>query len=165
LANLREQLIQQLRGWARLIVANDLFKLKLAEGIAEGIFGLTDAHDGKWSQMTLPACEFLCRFFLHVLPNGFVRIRHFGFLANCFRARRLSLCRQLLNPSFLRSRRPRCAASFRSRRAHYLARSSYFVGMRKRNFSRTPGWSLALIGNASGKQCSGTQEIHARRFR
>jgi hypothetical protein len=37
------------------------------------------------------------RFFLHVLPKGFVRIRHFGFLANRFRADRLSLCRQLLS--------------------------------------------------------------------
>jgi hypothetical protein len=54
------------------------------------------AHDGKWKQMTLTASEFLRRFFLHVLPKAFVRIRHFGFLANCFRARRLSLCRQLL---------------------------------------------------------------------
>jgi hypothetical protein len=54
------------------------------------------AHDGQWNQMTLAASEFLRRFFLHVLPKGFVRIRHFGFLANCFRARRLSLCRQLL---------------------------------------------------------------------
>ena len=53
-------------------------------------------HDGKWKQMTLAASEFLRRFFLHVLPKAFVRIRHFGFLANCFRARRLSLCRQLL---------------------------------------------------------------------
>jgi hypothetical protein len=32
--------------------------------------------------MTLAATEFLRRFFLHMLPNGFVRIRHFGFLAN-----------------------------------------------------------------------------------
>ena len=54
------------------------------------------AHDGKWKQMTLAASEFLRRFFLHILPKGFVRIRHFGFLANCSRARRLSLCRQLL---------------------------------------------------------------------
>jgi Putative transposase len=36
--------------------------------------------------MTLAATEFLRRFFLHVLPKGFVRIRHFGFLANRFRA-------------------------------------------------------------------------------
>ncbi len=46
--------------------------------------------------MTLAATEFLRRFFLHVLPKGFVRIRHFGFLANRFRSNRLALCRQLL---------------------------------------------------------------------
>ena len=50
--NLREQLIQQLRGWARLIVADDLFKLKLAEGIAAGIFGLTDAVSIKQETVT-----------------------------------------------------------------------------------------------------------------
>ena len=53
-------------------------------------------HGGKQSQMTLAATEFLRRFFLHVLPKAFVRIRHFGFLANRFRASRLALGRQLL---------------------------------------------------------------------
>ena len=56
------------------------------------------AHGGKHGQMKLHACEFLRRFFLHVLPKAFVRIRHFGFLANRFRAARVSLCRQLLTP-------------------------------------------------------------------
>jgi len=50
----------------------------------------------KQGEMTLSATEFLRRFFLHVLPRGFVRIRHFGFLANRFRASRLALGRQLL---------------------------------------------------------------------
>jgi predicted Zn-ribbon and HTH transcriptional regulator len=54
------------------------------------------AHDGKQGKMTLAATEFLRRFFLHVLPKGFVRIRHFGFLANRFRVSRLLLGRQLL---------------------------------------------------------------------
>jgi hypothetical protein len=54
------------------------------------------AHGGRQSQMTLTATEFLRRFFLHVLPKGFVRIRHFGFLANRFRVSRLALSRQLL---------------------------------------------------------------------
>jgi hypothetical protein len=54
------------------------------------------AHGSKQRQMTLTATEFLRRFFLHVLPKSFVRIRHFGFLANRFRASRLQLCRQLL---------------------------------------------------------------------
>jgi hypothetical protein len=54
------------------------------------------AHGGKQRKMTLQASEFLRRFLLHVLPKGFVRIRHFGFLANRFRARNLILCRRLL---------------------------------------------------------------------
>jgi hypothetical protein len=54
------------------------------------------AHNGRQGQMTLTATEFLRRFCLHVLPKGFVRIRHFGFLANRFRVSRLALCRQLL---------------------------------------------------------------------
>jgi Putative transposase len=54
------------------------------------------AHGSKQGRMTLAATEFLRRFFLHVLPKGFVRIRHFGFLANRFRVSRLALCRQLL---------------------------------------------------------------------
>jgi Putative transposase len=57
------------------------------------------AHGGKQGQMTLTATEFLRRFFLHLLPKGFVRIRHFGFLANRFRASRLALGRQLLASS------------------------------------------------------------------
>ena len=55
------------------------------------------AHGGQQGQMTLAATEFLRRFFLHVLPRGFVRIRHFGFLANRFRTSRLALGRQLLS--------------------------------------------------------------------
>jgi hypothetical protein len=54
------------------------------------------AHGSPTRLMTLTATEFLRRFFLHVLPKGFVRIRHFGFLANRFRAARVKLCRQLL---------------------------------------------------------------------
>jgi len=54
------------------------------------------AHGGKQRTMTLLGTEFLRRFFLHVLPKGFVRIRYFGFLANRFRAHCLPLCQQLL---------------------------------------------------------------------
>jgi len=57
------------------------------------------AHGGKLRLMTLHGVEFLRRFFLHVLPKGFVRIRQFGFLANCRRTARLAQCRQLLNGS------------------------------------------------------------------
>jgi hypothetical protein len=46
--------------------------------------------------MTLAAEEFLRRFLLHVLPEGFQRIRYYGFLANRYRAEKLALCQQLL---------------------------------------------------------------------
>src|ERR1019366_5723224 len=54
------------------------------------------AHGSKQKTMTLTATEFLRRFFLHVLPKGFVRIRYFGFLANRWRAEMLALALQLL---------------------------------------------------------------------
>ena len=57
------------------------------------------AHGNKKRLMTLSVDEFLRRFLLHVLPPGFVRIRHFGFLANRSRATRLPLCWQLLGGS------------------------------------------------------------------
>jgi hypothetical protein len=47
--------------------------------------------------MTLQADEFIRRFLLHVLPNGFMRIRHFGFLANRSRKLKLHRCRELLD--------------------------------------------------------------------
>ena len=46
--------------------------------------------------MRLAAVEFMRRFLLHVLPKGFVRIRHYGLLANRCRRDNLRLCRQLL---------------------------------------------------------------------
>ena len=46
--------------------------------------------------MTLAAVEFLRRFLQHVLPERFVRIRHYGFLANRARNEKLPLCRRLI---------------------------------------------------------------------
>jgi hypothetical protein len=55
------------------------------------------AHKNEQRRMTLSLDEFLRRFLLHLLPDGFVRIRHFGFLANRQRATLLPLCFQLLS--------------------------------------------------------------------
>jgi hypothetical protein len=70
---------------------------------------LVDCHDGtvrfryrdyargnRVKVMRLPAEEFIRRFLLHVLPPGFVRIRHVGLLANRHRTERLGRCRALL---------------------------------------------------------------------
>ena len=53
-------------------------------------------HGGRTKVMTLDAHEFIRRFLLHTLPDGFHRIRHYGFLANGHRAARLDQCRRLL---------------------------------------------------------------------
>ena len=47
--------------------------------------------------LTLPATEFIRRFMMHVLPNGFVRIRYYGFLANTHRQEQLRKIRKLLD--------------------------------------------------------------------
>lgn len=68
-------------------------------GIAEGkvSFRWKDYRDeGREKIMTLSAEEFIRRFLLHVLPSGFVRIRHYGVLANGRRQRRLQQWRDLL---------------------------------------------------------------------
>lgn len=53
-------------------------------------------HGRRPRMMTLDATEFIRRFLLHTLPDGFHRIRHFGFLAHGQRAARLIACRALL---------------------------------------------------------------------
>jgi hypothetical protein len=54
------------------------------------------AHGGKQRELTLPAQEFLRRFVQHVLPRRFVKVRHYGLLANRGRAAKLARCRALL---------------------------------------------------------------------
>jgi hypothetical protein len=56
-----------------------------------------EAGRTKSKAMTLTAGEFIRRFLLHVLPDGFNRIRHYGLFANGHRADKLALCRRLLN--------------------------------------------------------------------
>ena len=46
--------------------------------------------------MALDGTEFIRRFLMHVLPDGFMRIRHYGFLANCHRKTKLALIKTLL---------------------------------------------------------------------
>lgn len=63
-------------------------------------------HGGRTKVMTLDAHEFIRRFLLHTLPDGFHRIRHYGFLANGHRAARLDQCRRLLTKPQLDDREP-----------------------------------------------------------
>ena len=61
------------------------------------------AHHNEQKLLTLSVDEFLRRFLLHILPQGFMRIRNFGFLANRKRATLLPLCFQLLGATQERS--------------------------------------------------------------
>ena len=52
--------------------------------------------DARYKLMTLDADEFIRRFLIHVLPDGFHRIRHYGFLASGNRTSSIALARRLL---------------------------------------------------------------------
>jgi Putative transposase/Transposase zinc-binding domain len=54
------------------------------------------AHGGRQGTMTLDSVEFVRRFLMHVLPSGFVRVRHSGLLANRHRQDKLARCRELI---------------------------------------------------------------------
>jgi hypothetical protein len=54
------------------------------------------AEGGRRKSVTLPAAEFLRRWVQHVLPKGFVKVRHYGLLANRKREAHLAECRRLL---------------------------------------------------------------------
>lgn len=78
----------------RVAISNDRL-LSLADGIVR--FRWKDYADGdRLKVMALDAEEFIRRFLLHVVPTGFVRIRHFGLLANRTRQAKLARSRALL---------------------------------------------------------------------
>jgi Putative transposase/Transposase zinc-binding domain len=90
-----EHVLQYLGNYTHRIAISHHRLLGLADGQVS--FRWRDsAHHNKKRVMRLRVEEFLRRFFLHVLPRGFVRIRHFGFLANRRRHKQLPLCRKLL---------------------------------------------------------------------
>jgi hypothetical protein len=90
-----EQVLQYLGRYTHRVAISNNRLLDLTDGQVS--FAWKDyRHDSRNKVMRLDAHEFIRRFLLHVLPCGFQRIRHFGFLANCHRQARLDLCRQLL---------------------------------------------------------------------
>jgi len=61
-------------------------------------FKWRDYADGRKEKiMTLSATEFIRRFLLHVLPKGFMKIRHYGLLGNRNKTKKLTLCKRLTN--------------------------------------------------------------------
>ena len=62
-------------------------------------FSYRDNQKKKRSRCTISAQEFMRRFLLHILPRGFTKIRHYGFLANRNKAENLELARKLISVS------------------------------------------------------------------
>ena len=87
----------------RVALSNDRI-VKVENG--EVTLSYRDRKDGdRKKTIPLVAHEFIRRFLLHVLPDGFMRVRHFGFLANRSKKQTLTQCRKLLgaNPASLQS--------------------------------------------------------------
>jgi hypothetical protein len=82
-------------------------------------------HPERPKVMTVSAEEFIRRFLLHALPPAFPRIRYYGLMANCHRATKLKLCRQLLAAP-LTDLLPR-PTDYRDFYADSLARTSRYV--------------------------------------
>jgi hypothetical protein len=78
----------------RVAISNERI-VSLDQGTVQ--FRWKDYADGhRVKVMALDAEEFIRGFLLHVVPDGFVRIRHFGLLANRTRRAKLDRCRRLL---------------------------------------------------------------------
>ena len=83
----------------RVAIANS--RLVALEDNGQVTFRWKDYRSGggrtKAKVMCLPAGEFMRRFLLHALPDGFHRIRHYGLFANGHRAAMIARCRELLD--------------------------------------------------------------------
>jgi hypothetical protein len=90
-----EHVLQYLARYTHRVAISNHRLLSFADG--QVTFRWKDyAHGNKQRKMTLTTDEFLRRFLLHVLPRGFVRIRHFGLLAHRQRGEHIARCRLLL---------------------------------------------------------------------
>ena len=90
-----EQVLTYLSRYTHRVAISNSRLLSLRDGQVS--FQWRDYRDGQTKVMTLSALEFLRRFLQHILPAGFVKIRHFGFLANRSRRDKLAQCRELLS--------------------------------------------------------------------
>ena len=90
-----EQVLKYLARYTHRVALSNRRLVSLDEG--QVVFRYKDYRRGRRERvMRLEAVEFIRRFLLHVLPKGFVRIRHYGLLSNRCRRDKLRLCRKLL---------------------------------------------------------------------
>jgi len=107
-----EQVLRYLARYTHRVAISNGRLLGLEEGRVR--FRWRDSRDGnQMKEMSLDAVEFIRRFLLHVLPAGFVKIRHFGLLSNRNRKAMVAHCRKLLPPlsvapTMVRAQDPLC---------------------------------------------------------
>jgi len=93
-----EQVLRYLSRYTHRVAISDHRLVEVTDDLVT--FSWKDYSDGsRIKLMTLAPAEFIRRFLLHVLPDGFQRIRHYGFLANANRAAKLAHIRDLLPPA------------------------------------------------------------------
>jgi hypothetical protein len=91
-----QQVLDYLGRYTHRVAISNHRIVSLAQG--KVTFTYRDRADGDQEKhMTLDAVEFIRRFLLHVLPDGFVKIRYFGFMAHRNRKRSIALIRMLTN--------------------------------------------------------------------
>jgi hypothetical protein len=83
----------------RVAISNNRI-LKIENGQVS--FKWRDYKDGnRWKIMTVSAFEFIRRFLQHVLPQGFMKIRHYGLFASRTKTNKLNLCKHLTHTPFV----------------------------------------------------------------
>lgn len=101
-----EQVLEYLGRYTHRVAISNERMVRLDRGIVR--FRWKDYADGgRVKLMALAAAEFIRRFLLHIVPDGFVRIRHFGLLANRTRKVKLARCRRVLDQPPAPAKRPR----------------------------------------------------------
>jgi hypothetical protein len=107
-----EQVLRYLARYTHRVAISNGRLLSLEDGRVR--FRWRDSQDhNQIKHMSLDAVEFIRRFLLHILPSGFVKIRHFGFLSNRNRKALVQLCRELLpasavTPAMIEHHEPLC---------------------------------------------------------
>jgi hypothetical protein len=107
-----EQVLRYLARYTHRVAISNGRLLGLEEGHVR--FRWRDSqHDNQIKEASVDAVEFIRRFLLHVLPSGFVKIRHFGFLSNRNRQAMVQRCRALLpasppGPAVIERHKPVC---------------------------------------------------------
>ena len=110
-----EQVLEYVGRYTHRVAISNNRLLDIADGMVRFLWRDYRDHN-RQKTMTVSADEFIRRFLLHVLPQGFHRIRYYGLLGSRHRAQKLARCRELLG---MPSPEPSDGQSERDYRDHY----------------------------------------------